>query len=108
MTLRDKLLYDRDHRRRYASRFQLVIGPDHAEAKRTREKFVVAYWIASRFRKECPYVPLIELCDPPEPDCKLTDKQGRKTGVEVTELVDQAMVERVARARAASCAREDT
>src|SRR5205807_7359994 len=46
-----------------------------------------------RDRNACPYVQ-IESCAPPLPDCQLIDRAGQKIGIEVTELVDQATIER--------------
>jgi hypothetical protein len=45
------------------------------------------------FREGAPYISL-ESCAAPLPDCLLVDKAGRKVGVEVTELVDKAAIER--------------
>jgi hypothetical protein len=82
------------HQRGYADRFDWV-GPDREAAKRDKELSIVEEWAAAvyRDRNACPFVN-IESCMPPLPDCQLIDRDGGKTGVEVTELVDQATIER--------------
>jgi len=82
------------HQRGYADRFNWV-GPNREAAKREKEHSIVDEWAAAvyRDRNACPFVK-IESCMPPLPDCQLIDRNGRKTGVEVTELVDQATIER--------------
>jgi hypothetical protein len=82
------------HERGYADRFDWV-GPDREVAKREKEQSIVDEWAAAvyRDRTDCPFVK-VESCMPPLPDCQLVDRNGRKTGVEVTELVDQATIER--------------
>jgi hypothetical protein len=92
MSFRDKLLYDIAHRRKYAPEFNWT-GPDREEAKHQKETLVVQYFLKARYRGKGPYV-RVDSCEPPKPDCELTDKEGRKTGVEITELVDREMVER--------------
>ena len=80
------------HQRGYADRFEWT-GPDREIAKREKEQSIVINWLAAVFRESCPYVSL-ESCPAPLPDCELVDKSGRKVGVEVTELVDKATIER--------------
>lgn len=82
------------HQRGYADRFNWA-GPDREAAKREKEESIVDEWAAAvyRDRGECPFV-RIESCMPPLPDCQLIDRNGRKIGVEVTELVDQPTIER--------------
>jgi hypothetical protein len=80
------------HQRGYADRFNWT-GPDREDAKRVKERGVVLEWLAAVFREGAPYISL-ESCSPPLPDCLLIDKSGRKVGVEVTELVDKATIER--------------
>ena len=82
------------HQRGYADRFNWD-GPDREAAKREKEQSIVDEWAAAvyRGRGACPFVQ-IESCIPPLPDCQLIDGNGRKTGVEVTELVHQPTIER--------------
>jgi len=82
------------HQRGYADRFNWLRA-DRERAKREKERRIVDQWAAARYRDRdaCPFV-RIESCAPPLPDCALTDKAGKKIGIEVTELVDQATIER--------------
>lgn len=80
------------HQRGYADRFDWT-GPDREEAKCVKERGVVNEWLSAMFREGVPYVSL-ESCSVPLPDCQLIDKSGRKVGVEVTELVDRATIQR--------------
>jgi hypothetical protein len=80
------------HQRGHADRFNWV-GPDREQAKREKEQSIVEDLVAALYRDNCPYVS-IESCEPPLPDCQLIDRAGQKTGVEVSELVDQATIER--------------
>jgi hypothetical protein len=59
--------------------------------RRATEKKIVEAWIEAMFRGNSPY-DLVEPCSARIPDCELTDKDGKKTGVEVTELVDENMI----------------
>jgi hypothetical protein len=80
------------HQRGYADRFDWK-GRNREVAKQEKERSIVQDWAAALFRENCPYA-LLESCAPPLPDCLLTDQSGRRTGVEVAELVDQATIER--------------
>lgn len=80
------------HQREYADRFDWK-GPDREAAKREKERGIVIDWLGAMFRESSPYVSF-DSCPAPLPDCQLVDKSGRKVGVEVTELVDKATIER--------------
>ncbi|MBX6325263.1 MAG: hypothetical protein IRY93_04415 [Chthoniobacterales bacterium] len=90
----EPLRYWFSHRRGYADYFD-YLAPDRDRAKREKEQRIVQRWAAAlyRNREQCPYV-TIRPRDPPFPDCELIDKNGQKTGVEVTELVDEATIRR--------------
>jgi hypothetical protein len=90
-SMKDEMMYAALHQRAYAAIFDWV-QPDRERAKRVKEKCIVDDFIQARYRYTSPYGP-IESCKPPLPDCQAVDRAGRKIGFEVTELVDQRMIE---------------
>lgn len=78
------------HERGYADIFDWV-EPDRERGKRIKEQSIVDDFVQALYRDVSPYV-RIESCEPPLPDCQGIDRVERKTGFEVTELVDEEMI----------------
>ena len=89
--MKEEMMYAALHQRGYADIFDWV-EPDRDRAKSVKEQCIVDDFIQARYRNTSPYVG-IESCKPPLPDCQAIDRVGRKIGFEVTELVDQRMIE---------------
>jgi hypothetical protein len=90
-TMIQEMMYDALHQRGYADIFDCV-QRDREYAKRVKEQCIVDDCIQAHYRERSPYVN-IESCEPPLPDCQAIDRTGQKIGFEVTELVDQRMIE---------------
>jgi hypothetical protein len=88
--LKDQLMFAVLHARRYAGIFDWA-EPDRERAKRVKEQGIVDDFVQAFYRDASPYL-RIESCEPPLPDCQGIDRIGRKTGFEVTELVDEEMI----------------
>src|SRR6266540_6300628 len=89
--MKQEMMYAALHQRGYADIFDWV-ERDRERAKRVKEQGIVDDFLQARYRDASPCVG-IESCLPPLPDCQAIDRAGRKIGFEVTELVDQRMIE---------------
>jgi len=89
--MKQEMMYAALHQRGYADIFDWV-ERDRERAKRVKEQGIVDDFLQARYRDASPYVQ-IESCLPPLPDCQAIDTAGIKIGFEVTELVDQRMIE---------------
>jgi len=90
-SMKEEMMHHALRARGYADIFDWV-QPDRERARCVKEQCIVDNFIHARYRDVSPYV-RIESCKPPLPDCEAIDRAGKKIGFEVTELVDERMIE---------------